>query len=104
MPVAPCSFSALKTRRSTTLPNTSSPRPIGEQDTGRKPSGSLGALYRQEEETGSVKTERPTRWDHAELFRATAPRLWSAIQAWLRLDERFDHPRTAGHVVRTEAR
>jgi RNA polymerase sigma factor (sigma-70 family) len=29
-----------------------------------------------------VKTERDTRWDHAELFRTTAPRLWSAIYAY----------------------
>jgi RNA polymerase sigma factor (sigma-70 family) len=29
-----------------------------------------------------VKTERYTRWDHAELFRTTAPRLWSAIYAY----------------------
>jgi RNA polymerase sigma-70 factor (ECF subfamily) len=29
-----------------------------------------------------VKTEQQTRWDHAELFRTTAPRLWSAIYAY----------------------
>jgi RNA polymerase sigma-70 factor (ECF subfamily) len=29
-----------------------------------------------------VKTERDTRWDHAELFRTAAPRLWSAIYAY----------------------
>jgi RNA polymerase sigma-70 factor (ECF subfamily) len=29
-----------------------------------------------------VKTEQETRWDHAELFRTAAPRLWSAIYAY----------------------
>jgi RNA polymerase sigma-70 factor (ECF subfamily) len=29
-----------------------------------------------------VKTEQETRWDHAELFERTAPRLWSAIYAY----------------------
>ena len=29
-----------------------------------------------------MKTERDTRWDHAELFRTAAPRLWSAIYAY----------------------
>ena len=29
-----------------------------------------------------MKTERDTRWDHAELFRTAAPRLWCAIYAY----------------------
>ncbi len=29
-----------------------------------------------------VETELETRWDHAELFRETSPRLWSAIYAY----------------------
>jgi RNA polymerase sigma-70 factor (ECF subfamily) len=29
-----------------------------------------------------VETKLETRWDHAEVFRETAPRLWSAIYAY----------------------
>src|SRR4051812_4098787 len=78
MPVGPCSLSALKTRRSTTLPNTSSPRPIGEQDTGRLvPPGSEEFRRR----LGSIDVA--TVWDaRMPEDRDDVARLWLAYLTW----------------------